>query len=123
MSRGVKLNHYNCLETVIDNQTFTTSPSYSTAYDGREWRRGILTFQWSGYDATDGKVFVQISTTNTTDDTKWEDYGEAAEGELNAATGFCIFDWSVMPPCFFRFCIDLGSGTTITATAQHILGH
>jgi len=123
MSGQVKLNHYSAREVFFPSTVITSSPGYSPVVDNREWRRSIVTFEWSAYDDTDGNVFIQISNKDSSLDSDWDDYGDPSKGTLNASSGTCIFDWSVMPPGFFRICVELGSGSTITATASHVLGH
>jgi hypothetical protein len=120
MSGSVKLDCAGHL-IVLENSVTHTSDSESPNFSAIGAIRGIVTTQWSGYDGTtDGKVFLQLCEFDSNDDSEWDRWGQ--QGDLNAATGKCIFHIWRGAPGFVRIRYELGDGTTITVSSNYRLG-
>lgn len=124
MSGQNKPNLYEKRFVFVSSQAISATFN-SNVQDLRKYQAGIVKTKWTSYDGATGKIYLQISDVNTTDDTDWCIWGgEAGQRTLDAATGTVIWELDEIPPVFMRLHIELGDGTGITITsAAHILGY
>ena len=118
-----KPNLYEARKIFVDGETIS-STFVSQVVDLRKYQAGIVKLEFSGFDSDDAITNLQISDENSTDDSKWCDWGgEAGKKAIEVASGTVIWELDEIPPAFMRLRFDIGTGTTATLTTSHILGY
>lgn len=94
----------------------TMAASYdSRAIDMVNYQYCLFIFEWSGADATNAKLWLEVSDTG--DAGTWEEY-PFSEVTIDSASGSHYFDVEVRSDAFFRMSYTPGANTAGTFTIK-----